>query len=138
VLKANPGHPRTNYLTQAMDIMRNPIRNNLPIPWDRLKELGRVARVMVPDPVNAPSGPSDGRQSKRRKVEVKGKIQPPPSRRNENKKRVAIDGRGDVAVKMEEMSIEVSIIFHLIPLDNSLVDAEWGCIWRFGCHSEVV
>jgi hypothetical protein len=134
-----------------MDLLRKPIRENLPIPWERIKHLDTIGRARVPVQVNASPGPSrprvperekvappdisgkdvEGRQSKRRKVDPqqsKGESQPRSSRRNQKKKRVEIDDGADVVVKMEEMHFEVSIIFHSILLANSNIDTKWGYV----------
>lgn len=131
-----------------MDILKNPLRQNLPIPWDRVKRLDTLRRIRAPDPINPSPGPSSQRvskreavapaandkalgerQPKRRKFEgrqSKGPSQAPSSRRDGKKKNVETH-EGDITVKMEEMHVEVSVMFHSILLANSKI-AKWGCI----------
>ena len=134
-----------------------PLRNKLNIPWEEIKKLDTFHRVRVQqlDASLGPStketlttikpappasivdkGMAD-KQSKQRKVKqhlLTGQSQRPCSRSYEKKKQVQIDhhdikeGYGeDVRVKVEDMHIEVHIIFYKILLVYNHIDTKCRC-----------
>jgi hypothetical protein len=38
---------RSSYLKQAMDLLKNPLRNDLPIPWEKILELNGLCNIRV-------------------------------------------------------------------------------------------
>ena len=131
MLKNHQGVRRSSYLIQAMDILKTPLRNNLPIPWEKIKELDILRNVGVQERDNNSLAASNKQRlnrvevasatfgdealhemkSKWRKLghpEPMGQKQHPSSRSNQKKKMVEIDDGEDIRVKMEDMHVEVS------------------------------
>ena len=105
-----------------MDMLKNPLRQDLPIPWAKIKDLG--ARDLEAD-----SGTKLEPSKKPRVTRVEGRIQNVQAKRsrmgeltagnrNEKRKKVqtnhihGMDDGEDVTVKMEEMHFQVSIKLH--------------------------
>jgi hypothetical protein len=123
-MKQNRGVPRSRYLVEAMRVLRDPLRQDLAIPWDKIRELGAL-RALKGMGRGASPGPSATRRLKRVQPvaflspgEKVGKEKPAKRRKvekNEMKKKVEIrdkDHGKDVRVKTEETHFEVMVIFH--------------------------
>lgn len=98
-----------------MDMLKNPLRQDLPIPWAKIKDFG--ARDLEADSGTKTPKRVEGRvqnvQAKRSRTEELIAVN-----RNQKRKKVQIDNTHgmddgeDVTVKMEEMCFEVSIKLH--------------------------
>ena len=112
-------------MKQAMDILKNPLRNNLPIPWEKIQELNPLCDVWVKEEINDSMG--SFKQSLKR-VEV-----PPPAaianggkpaKQSERRKAVLL-------VKKADEQPEVRMTFHSLLLAYNNIDTKWRCISRF-------
>jgi hypothetical protein len=97
-------------LKQAMDILKNPLRNNLPIPWEKIQEIDdsmgsfkqSLKRVEVPPPAAIANGGKPAKQSKRRKAVL--------------------------LVKKADEQPEVCMTFHSLLLAYNKIYTKWRCI----------
>lgn len=147
-LSEHLGVDRSSYLKETMKVLKNPLRQDLPIPWDAIKELDklrparpqeegpapRTKRKLNAVPTAPPSSIRDEgageKEPKRRKVVQYITTEEPWSRAARPRQKVQVkDGGEEIRVKMEEMHVEVSNYYFIrqIWLDLQLRYRLWMC-----------